>query len=221
MALRRSGSDQYPHEGVDGREGWVDVRHMTDEQLLAGAGGDRAAFEEFYRRTVARVVAFAARRCTRPEEVPDLVAAIWLEVIACAERFDPRRGKAVPWVLGVAANVTASEARRRAREREAAERLAGRRVLDEDDVARLERAMDAAALGPEVRAAIDALPAGERVALELVAMEDLTPDQAARALGLRPAAMRMRLARARRKVRRALGDRVDPAHAVQMEKVIP
>ncbi len=147
---------------------------MTEEQLLVQAGRDRAAFEEFYRRTVARVVAFAARRCSRPEEVPDLVAAIWLEVIASAHRFDPRPGRAVPWVLGVAAHVTASDARRRAREREAAERLAGRRVLDEDDVARLERAIDAAAIAPEARAAIEGLPPGERVVIELVAMEGLT-----------------------------------------------
>ncbi len=130
---------------------------MTEEQLLVQAGRDRAAFEEFYRRTVARVVAFAARRCSRPEEVPDLVAAIWLEVIASAHRFDPRRGRAVPWVLGVAAHVTAS-----------------------------------------VR------------------------EEAARALGLRPAAARMRLARARRKLREALGDPSETSVALRRtEKVIP
>jgi len=195
---------------------------MTEEQLLVQAGRDRAAFEEFYRRTVARVVAFAARRCSRPEEVPDLVAAIWLEVIASAHRFDPRPGRAVPWVLGVAAHVTASDARRRAREREAAERLAGRRVLDEDDVARLERAIDAAAIAPEARAAIEGLPPGERVVIELVAMEGLTQEEAARALGLRPAAARMRLARARRKLREALGDPSETSVALRRtEKVIP
>lgn len=202
----------------------MDVRAATDEELLAGAGRDRAAFEEFYRRTVPRVVAFAARRCRRAEEVPDLVAAIWLEVIASAERFDPRRGHAVPWLLGVAANVTASDARRQAREREAAERLAGRRMLAEDDVARLERAIDAAALAPEARAAIEELPPGERAVVELVALDGLTPEEAARALGLRPAAARMRLARARRKLRGALGELADPDRMAALrraERVIP
>jgi RNA polymerase sigma-70 factor (ECF subfamily) len=222
MALRRDGSGQYLNEGADPGEGLVDVRRISDEQLLARAGRDRAAFEEFYRRTVARVVAFSARRCRRAEEVPDLVAAIWLEVIASADRFDPRRGRAVPWLLGVAGNVTASDARRRAREREAVARLSGRRVLDEDDVARLERAIDAAAVAPEIRRAIEALPPGERAVLELVVLEDLAPEEAARALGLRPAAARMRLARARRKLRGVLGDPSERTVALRRaEKVIP
>jgi RNA polymerase sigma factor (sigma-70 family) len=221
-ALRRACSDQYLRDEDGHGEGSVDLRRLSDEQLLARAGRDRAAFEEFYRRTVARVVAFAARRCRRPQEVPDLVAAIWLEVIASADRFDPGRGKAVPWVLGVAAKVTASDARRRARERLAAARLAGRRLLDEDDHARLERAIDAAAIAPGVRAAIESLPEGERLVVELVALEGLSPAGAGQALGLRPAAARMRLARARRKLREALGDRPDGLVSLaRVEEVIP
>jgi RNA polymerase sigma factor (sigma-70 family) len=200
----------------------VDVGRLSDEQLLARAGRDRAAFEEFYRRTVARVASFAARRCRRPDEVPDLVAAIWLEVIASADRFDPSRGPAVPWLLGVAAHVTASDARRQAREREARARLAGRRVVDQDDLVRLERAIDAAALAPEVRAAIESLPEGERAMVELVAVEGLAPAEAGLALGLRPAAARMRLSRARRKLRQALGPRSEARVALSpMEEVVP
>lgn len=176
---------------------------MNDEELLAEAGRDAKMFEELYRRHVGRVVAFVVRRCSRPDEVRDLVAAVWLEVIASADSFDPSRGRAVPWLLGVASNVTASDARRRAREREATDRLAGRIVLDNDDYARLEGEIDAAAIAPEVRAALARLPVGERAVMELVALDGLTPAQAADVLGLRPAAARMRLARARRKMRGA------------------
>jgi RNA polymerase sigma factor (sigma-70 family) len=197
----------------------VEVRGATDEELLARAGRDRDAFEELYRRTIARVVSFAVRRCRRAQDVPDLVAAIWLEVIGSADRFDPGRGDAVPWLLGVAANVVASDARRRAREREAAKRLAGLRVLDDDEVALLEGAIDAAAVAPGIRAAIDALPEGERAVAELVMVEEMAPEEAARALGLRPAAVRMRLARARRKLRLAMEKRMDAAQAVRAEKV--
>jgi RNA polymerase sigma factor (sigma-70 family) len=197
----------------------VEVRGATDEELLARAGRDRDAFEELYRRTVARVVSFAVRRCRRAQDVPDLVAAIWVEVIGSADRFDPTRGAAVPWMLGVAANVVASDARRRARDREAAKRLAGLRVLDDDEVALLEGAIDAAAVAPGIRAAIDALPEGERAVAELVMVEEMAPEEAARALGLRPAAVRMRLARARRKLRLAMEKRMDAARAVRAEKV--
>lgn len=194
----------------------------SDEELLGAAGRDPRAFEELYRRHVGKVVSFAARRCSSADEIPDLVAAVWLEVILSADRFDRRRGRAVPWLLGIAANLNASEARRRARRQEAARRLAGQRILDEDDHARLERQIEAAAVGPALREGLARLPAGERAVLELVALDGLTPAEAAETLGIRPAAARMRLARARRKLREGLADRsVERAHLVGFEEVIP
>lgn len=177
---------------------------MTDEQLLARAGEDPAAFEEFYRRHVGKVVGFAVRRCSRPGEVPDLVAAVWLEVIESAHLFNPARGRAVPWLLGVAANLMASEARRSRREREAKARLAGRRVLDDDDYTRLEEEIDATDLSSNLRNAISMLPEGERAVVELVVLDELTPGQAAKTLGILSATARMRLARGRAKLRRSL-----------------
>jgi RNA polymerase sigma-70 factor (ECF subfamily) len=184
--------------------GCVEVARMTDEQLLARAGEESAAFEEFYRRHVGKVVGFAVRRCSRPGEVPDLVAAVWLEVIESAHLFNPARGRAVSWLLGVAANLMASEARRSRREREAKARLAGRRVLDDDDYTRLEEEIDAAGLSSNLRNAISMLPEGERAVVELVVLDDLTPGQAAKALGILSSTARMRLARGRTKLRRSL-----------------
>jgi RNA polymerase sigma factor (sigma-70 family) len=77
-------------------------------------------------------------------------------------------------------------------------------VLDDDDVARLEEAIDASRAAHEVLAELAALPRGERAAVELIALEGLTPARAAEALGTQPAAVRMRLARARRKLRAVL-----------------
>lgn len=200
----------------------MDPQRLSDEDLLRVAARDVEAFAELYRRHVHRVVAFAVRRCTRPEEVPDLVAAVWLEVIDSAERFDPARGRAVPWLLGIAANLSANDARRRAREREALQRLAGRRVLDEDDYQRLEARIDAVRVAPGLRDAIDALPPGERAVVELVVLDELSPAQAAGALGIVPAAARMRLARARRKLRDALGDGLGADESLEaIEKVAP
>jgi RNA polymerase sigma factor (sigma-70 family) len=183
----------------------MSMSDRSDEELLTRCAVDPPAFEELYRRHAGRVVGFAVRRCARPSEVHDLVAAVWLEVIAGAERFDPKRGRAVPWILGIASNLSASEVRRRSREREALLRLGGRRVLDDDDLSRLEREIDAAAVSPQLREALSLLPGGERAVIELVALDGLTPGEAARALGIVPAAARMRLARARRKLRRVMG----------------
>lgn len=176
----------------------------SDEELLVAASVDADALEELYLRHFDATVAFAVRRCSRPEEVHDLVAAVWLDVIRSAPRFDPSRGRAFPWILGVAANLVADQRRRTAREREALQRLAGRRVLDDDDAARLEDAIDASRAAHDVLAELAALPRGERAAVELIALEGLTPARAAEALGTQPAAIRMRLARARRKLRAVL-----------------
>ena len=179
----------------------MDQDRVPDETLLSSAASDPRAFEEIYRRHVGRVVAFAARRSRTPEEVHDLVGAIWLEVIAAAPRFDALRGQALPWILGVAANLAADSRRRQAREAEALRRLAGRRVLDDDDHARLEAMIDAARAAQPLIAGKNGLPAGERIALELVIFDGLTAVEAGEVLGLEPAAVRMRLARARRKLR--------------------
>jgi RNA polymerase sigma factor (sigma-70 family) len=177
------------------------VMSESDEALLGRSLRDPDAFAELYKRHVDAVVRFAARRAEDPETVVDLVAAVWLEVLGSLERFDPRRGRALPWILGIAANLCASERRRRAREREALRRLGGRRVLHDDDHARLEQKIDAARSAAVLRGALDGLPPSERIVAELVMVEGLTPTEVASALGIAGATVRMRLTRARGKLK--------------------
>ena len=56
----------------------------------------------------------------------------------------------------------------------------------------------------ELYAALDALPEGERAVFELTALDELTPRQAAAALGIRPVTARVRLHRARAALRAEL-----------------
>ena len=181
----------------------------TDRALLVAARAETAAFEELYRRHVDATIRFAARRAERPSDVVDLVAAVWLEVVASLDRYEPHRGDALPWILGIAANLCAVERRRQAREREVVRRLGGRRPPGDDDYERLERAIDAHSVAPALREGLRDLPPAERAVAELVLLDELTPMEAADALGVRAAAVRMRLARARRKLR-ALADESAP-----------
>ena len=50
----------------------------------------------------------------------------------------------------------------------------------------MQERIDAAARARELYAALDALPEGERAVFELTALDELTPRQAAAALGIRP-----------------------------------
>jgi len=181
----------------------------TDAEVLEAARSDPASLEEAYRRHGGAVIRFAARRSRTPEEVVDLSGAVWLEVVSSLDRYDPSRGEPVAWILGIAANLCSAERRRRSREREIVRRLAGRRTLGQDDHERLEEMLDAEAVAPELLRALASLPAAERTAAELVFVDGLSPADATSALGVAGATLRMRLARARRKLRAAALDARD------------
>ena len=197
------------------------VTRPTDAELIAAMPHDASAMEILYRRHRLAVVRFAARRVDSPQEVVDLVGAVWLEVISSIDRFDPRYAEALPWILGIASNLCAADRRRRARERELAQRLGGRRSLDPDDLARLEEQMDALTAARALRRELNSLPPSERAMAELVFVDDLTPQQAAEALGLSGAAARMRLSRARRKLRRAADFSVQRSSATIAKELAP
>ncbi|GGI08719.1 RNA polymerase sigma factor [Egicoccus halophilus] len=176
-----------------------------DRELLARLSTDPAAFEAFYRRHVGRVTGFAVRRCASADEVADLVGAVFLAVIESAPRYDAARGEPVGWLFGVAANTLRTQRRRRWRQIDVVGRIQGQRLLDVDDVVRLEERIDAARLADDLRRGVARLPRGERAVLELVAFDGLSPTEAASALGLSPGAARVRLHRARQRLRRELG----------------
>lgn len=88
----------------------------SDHELLARLGGDPGAFEVFYRRHVDLVVGFSARRLREPADVADVVAATFLAVLTSTAGFDPARGEATAWLLGICSNVIAGVLRRAGRD---------------------------------------------------------------------------------------------------------
>jgi RNA polymerase sigma factor (sigma-70 family) len=170
-------------------------------------GTDPAAFEAFYRAHIDAVERFVVRRVSDPHRAADLTADVFLAAIESADGYRPSRGKPVAWLYGVARNVLAADRRRHGRELDAAQRFNGRRLLDEDDIVRLEERIDAEVQAGELYLAMDRLSEGERAVLELVSMDGLTVQDAARALGIRPVTARVRLHRARQRLHDQLGPR--------------
>jgi RNA polymerase sigma factor (sigma-70 family) len=171
---------------------------------LSDIAGDPAAFEVFYRRHVAAVSRFLARRVTDPHLVADLTAEVFHEVIRSAHTYRPGRGSEVAWLYGIARNVLANDRRREALRLRAEKDSAGRRLLDDDDIARLEERIDAESAARRLRQALSRLPENERAVVELVAVDGLSLKDAAVALGIRPGTARVRMYRARRAARDAL-----------------
>jgi RNA polymerase sigma-70 factor (ECF subfamily) len=176
----------------------------TDADLLRRLSGDPAAFEVFYRRHVDRVIGFAARRVRDPADAADLVAATFVTVLTAARSYDPGRGEPGAWLLGITARLIANTRRRAARESAALARIAGRRLIGPSDIERLEERIDAARTSQAVLAALDQLRPRAREALLLVSAGELQPAEAARVLGISPAAFRMRLSAARRALDKAI-----------------
>ncbi|MGH9229387.1 MAG: RNA polymerase sigma factor [Acidimicrobiales bacterium] len=174
-----------------------------DAELFARAEHDAAAFEALYRRHVRRVAAYAASRCSSADDVADVVAQTFVRLLAAAGRFDPARGGPEAFVLGIAANVVRDLHRRTTRQRALAARVSGAELLDADDTTRIDAAIDAARAASAARRALDAMPPGEGDVLRLVA-RGASPGEAAVVLGISPGAARVRLSRARHRIRTRL-----------------
>ncbi|GAA3577999.1 sigma-70 family RNA polymerase sigma factor [Nonomuraea rosea] len=159
---------------------------------------DPAAFEAFYRRHVDAVMRFVVRRVSDPHLAADLTADIFLAVLDSAHTYVPGRGSEIAWLYGVARNVVSAQYRQAAREARAAGRVAGRRLMEDDDLVRMEERIDAERGGRGALEAMAGLPEGERAVLELVAIDQLSVAEAATALGIRHVTARVRLHRARR-----------------------
>jgi RNA polymerase sigma-70 factor, ECF subfamily len=151
-------------------------------------------FERLYRETYPRVLAYARSVASR-ENADDAVAETY--AIAWRRQREIPRNAELGWLIGVTRRVLAN-ARRSRRRSGALHALLDLqpRMSGPDPAERIEDG--------EVRAALLVLSRLDREAVLLTAWFDLSSADAAQALGITPAAFRMRAARARRRLRAAL-----------------
>jgi RNA polymerase sigma-70 factor, ECF subfamily len=164
---------------------------------------DRRRAEERFREVFSHlgaVTAYARRRGSRDADgiAAEAMSVAWRR-LADVPRDDP-----LPWLYATARNLLLAE--RRAEGRTAA---AG----PEPSVP----APELLELDPQLDHALRSLGPADREALLLVAWEDLAPAQAARVLGVKPTAFRVRLLRARRRLSAALDEERRPAPLVQID----
>lgn len=170
-------------------------------QRCSGTSDDADRAEALYRTHSAALWSYAMRRCMDPDDAADIVAATFLEAVANLDRFDPRRGREIAWLIGIAANHLRDLRRARRRQSQALSRLRGRDLLDPDERDLVEQRIDAMRRGAAIVERVRSLPTAEREVFLLVAIHDLSAAEAAQVVGIHPAAARMRLSRARRRLR--------------------
>jgi RNA polymerase sigma factor (sigma-70 family) len=174
------------------------IRPADPSTRQAGSAGE---FERIYRANVDAVTAYFARRTADPQLVADLTADTFVAVITSFGKFDPRQGSARAWVFGIAGHVYASHCAAHRSQRDRLKRVAGRRDLEPDQVEELLERIDAERAGRGLLTGLAALPERDRAVIELVDLAGLPPKEAATALGLTPGTVRMRLMRARARLR--------------------
>jgi RNA polymerase sigma-70 factor (ECF subfamily) len=159
------------------------------------------AFEAIYQAEFDVVMAYFARRTADPQTAADLTADTFVAAITSFATFDPGKGTARGWVLGIARRVFAQHCEATTRGRDVVARIHGRRALDTDEIADLVTRIDAEREGRELIAAMASLPDVDREVVELVDLVGMAPKDAAKVLGMSSGALRIRLFRVRGRIR--------------------
>ncbi len=171
----------------------------TDEQLLRGGRADD--FEVFYRRHVAVVHAYVDRRTRRADLTLDVVSETFARALRSRDRFDPARGVAIAWLLGIARNLLIDASRRGKVADETRRRLGMERIVVDDDLAdAADEAFDTAALG----AALAGLPGEQREAILSRIVNEEPYDQIAERVGCSEQVIRKRVSRGLAAARRTI-----------------
>ena len=162
-----------------------------DEKIGEDRAGAEARLETLFRCYYSAVAAYVRRRA-EPDLVDDVVAETFL---VAWRRLDDVPADARPWLLGVARKTLATQRRSVTRRHSLLAKLeTARRPVQADD--------SVSELG--ISEALARLSAKDREAITLIAWEGLTLREAAAALGQSPAAFRVRLHRAKRRLRQRL-----------------
>ena len=164
----------------------------TDAELIRAARVGEAAFRELYDRYAVRVHRYHLRRTGHEDAALDLTAETFAQAWISRERFrDESGGSAAPWLFAIARHVLLASVRRRRLERSACERLGVLEALDRPpaDVEPTEAWLDG------LDEALAELPEGQRRAVRLRVIDDLSYEEVAGELGTSPLGARLRVSR--------------------------
>lgn len=175
--------------------GAADLDQLTD----AARGGDHEAFDELVRRTHADTFTLARRLVSDEEDARDVVQEAYLRAFRSIRRF---RGDAqfTTWLYRITANCASNQLGRRRRHRH--DELDDEAVVpdlhpDHDPAA----VADATSLRDRLEVAVAELPPRLRAVVVLRDIYELNHAEIADQLGISESAAKVRLHRARRKLR--------------------
>ncbi|HKB35252.1 MAG TPA: RNA polymerase sigma factor [Gemmataceae bacterium] len=157
----------------------ADLNHLSDGELLrAATEGDEQAFAEFCVRALPTFLGLLRSRCRHFGLPPDLAHDAGQETILRAinaYRKDPSVTPSLRWLITIGTNVLRDWARSRQRMPNVPDEVIGELSSTEETTPQLY---------DDVLAALERLPVKDREILELVLIQELTPEEAADQLGI-------------------------------------
>ena len=181
------------------------VRRSISEQADDAAVIERSKrepdrFAAVFDRHAAHIHRYLARRVGR-EVADDLVAETFLVAFGKRGRYDGGYRDARPWLYGIATNLVGQHRREEVRRWRRARDLAAGPF---DESGRVLGDLTARSIRPLLTEVLAELPGRDRDVLLLIACEDLTYEEVARALCIPVGTVRSRLHRARAQLRHRL-----------------
>lgn len=184
-----------------------DVRDLELHRRVSN--GDRAAFDELYRRYAPAAYGLAVRITAQPTLAQEVAQEAFLALWRAPQAFDPTRGAFRSFFLSLVHHRAVDTVRREERLRKRTERASNLEPIRGEDVA--DEVVEGAYLGvrrKEVREALATLPPEQRQVIELAYFGGHTQTRIAETLGIPVGTVKTRTLAAMRKMRRAL-DRED------------
>ena len=176
----------------------IDLQERDDVLLRRSAKGDEDAFAEIYRRHQAPLYRFALRMTGSPWAAEEVVQDIFMTLVREPKKFDPQRGALGAFLYGIARNRVMKQLERAPRELplENADGTCRANSLATDPMTPAHWA-ELRERREQVRTAVLELPIEFREAIVLCELEEMSYEEAARALACPVGTIRSRLHRGR------------------------
>ena len=169
--------------------------------MARAQGGDREAYRRLLEEVAPYVRALAARRLANRADIEDAVQDVLLTLHAVRHTYDPARPFG-PWLVAIAQRRIVDGLRRRWRRGERETPLeAGHETFAAPEANYHEAASDGRAL----RAALGGLPPGQREAIRMLKLEEMSLKEAADQSGMSVAALKVATHRGLKNLRKLFG----------------
>ena len=189
-------------------EGTFQDRERDSELLRRIAGGDRAAFAEFYDLYSSLFFSLAVKILNDQKEAEDVLQDVFVQVWEKAGTYDPKLGKASSWAMTFIRNKAIDRIRASQRRSQLVENALAAAPATEIEAPSANESVCGREKADLIRSAVTGLPAEQRQAIELAFFIGLTQNEISERLREPLGTVKARIRRGMLKLREKLEGRL-------------